>query len=142
MLKEKQKPAKDLIGKHKELLDELFDLSDKIGGEFSWNSGNFSFSENSKNDYEIPEFLKKNESKEIKTKENLSGLPFVDKPITKEQTENRNKLYTDIFLKKWGNDITQLFIKRNNFENILKKNNLEDMFKKKKFGELIKKLCK
>ena len=61
---------------------------------------------------------------------------------TKEQTENRNKLYTDIFLKKWGNDITQLFIKRNNFENILKKNNLEDMFKKKKFGELIKKLCK
>ena len=33
-LKEKQKPTKDLIGKHKELLDELFDLSDKIGGEY------------------------------------------------------------------------------------------------------------
>ena len=59
--------------------------SDKIGGEFSWNSGKFSFSENSGNDYEIPKFLSKNESKEIKIKENLSGLPFRDIPITKEQ---------------------------------------------------------
>ncbi len=59
--------------------------SEKIGGEFSWNSGKFSFSENSGNDYDIPEFLSKNKSKEIKTKENLSGLPFVDIPITKEQ---------------------------------------------------------
>ena len=59
--------------------------SDKIGGEFSWNSGKFSFSENSENDYEIPKFLSKNESKEIKIKENLSGLPFVDIPITREQ---------------------------------------------------------
>ena len=59
--------------------------SDKIGGEFSWNSGKFSFSENSGNDYEIPEFLLKNDSKKIKNKENLSGLPFVDIPITKEQ---------------------------------------------------------
>ena len=59
--------------------------SDKIGGELSWNSGKFSFSKNSENDYEIPEFLSKNESQEIKTKENLSGLPFVDIPITKEQ---------------------------------------------------------
>ena len=59
--------------------------SDKIGGELSWNSGKFSFSKNSKNDYEIPEFLSKNESQEIKTKETLSGLPFVDIPITKEQ---------------------------------------------------------
>ncbi len=59
--------------------------SDKIGGEFSWNSGKFSFTENSRNDYEIPEWLSKNKSKEIKTKENLSGLPFVDIPITKEQ---------------------------------------------------------
>ena len=59
--------------------------SDKIGGEFSWNSGKFSFSENSGNDYEIPEFLLKNDFKKIKNKENLSGLPFVDIPITKEQ---------------------------------------------------------
>ena len=59
--------------------------SEKIGGEFSWNSGKFSFSENSGNDYEIPKFLSKNESKEIKIKENLSGLPFVDIPITREQ---------------------------------------------------------
>ena len=59
--------------------------SDKIGGQFSWNSGKFSFSENSENNYEIPEFLSKNKAKEIKTKENLSGLPFVDISITKEQ---------------------------------------------------------
>ncbi len=59
--------------------------SDKIGGEFSWNSGKFSFSENSGNNYETSEFLSKNESKKIKIKENLSGLPFVDIPITKEQ---------------------------------------------------------
>ena len=59
--------------------------SDKIGGEFSWNSGKFSFTENSKNYNEIPEWLSKNKSKEIKTKENLSGLPFVDIPITREQ---------------------------------------------------------
>ena len=59
--------------------------SDKIGGELSWNSGKFSFTENSGNDYEIPKFLSKNQSKEIKTKENLSGLPFVDIPTTKEQ---------------------------------------------------------
>ena len=59
--------------------------SNKIGGEFSWNSGKFSFSENSKNDYEIPKFLSKNKSKEIKIKENLSGLPFRDIPITKKQ---------------------------------------------------------
>ena len=59
--------------------------SDKIGGQFSWNSGKFSFSKNSENNYEIPDFLSKNKSKEIKTKENLSGLPFVDIPITTEQ---------------------------------------------------------
>jgi len=56
--------------------------SDKIGGEFSWNSGKFSFTENYDN---IPEWLSNNKSEKIKTKENLSGLPFVDIPITKEQ---------------------------------------------------------
>ncbi len=70
--------------------------SDKIGGELSWNSGKFSFSKNSENDYEIPEFLSKNESQEIKTKENLSGLPFVDIPITKEQ----KKEIDDVMAKK------------------------------------------
>lgn len=74
--------------------------SDKIGGELSWNSGKFSFSKNSKNDYEIPEFLSKNQSKEIKTKENLSGLPFVDIPITKEQ----KKEIDDVMVK--GNKIS------------------------------------
>jgi len=72
--------------------------SDKIGGEFSWNSGKFSFSKNSKNDYEIPEFLSKNQSKEIKTKENLSGLPFVDIPITKEQKKEIDDVMNKISL--------------------------------------------
>ena len=70
--------------------------SDKIGGELSWNSGKFSFSKNSENDYEIPKFLSKNESQEIKTKENLSGLPFVDIQITKEQ----KKEIDDVMAKK------------------------------------------
>ena len=35
--------------------------SDKIGGELSWNSGKFSFTENSGNDYETPKFLKEEE---------------------------------------------------------------------------------
>jgi len=72
--------------------------SDKIGGELSWNSGKFSFSKNSKNDYEIPEFLSKNQSKEIKTKENLSGLPFVDIPITKEQKKEIDDVMNKISL--------------------------------------------
>ena len=61
---------------------------------------------------------------------------------TRKQTEERNKKYKDIFLKKWGHDMTQIFILRKDFENILKKENLEDLFKKGKFGELIRKLYK
>ena len=56
------------------------------------------------------------------------------------QTEKRNKTYTEVFLKKWGNDLTQLFILRKNFSNILKEKNLEELFKKGKFGDLIRKL--
>ena len=84
-----QKIEMDKVSKGTFLVKKRFikqlERSNKIGGEFSWNSGKFSFSENSKNDYEIPKFLSKNESKEIKIKENLSGLPFVDIPITREQ---------------------------------------------------------
>ena len=61
---------------------------------------------------------------------------------TREQTEERNKKYKDVFLKKWGHDMTQIFILRKDFESILKKENLEDLFKKGKFGELIRKLYK
>ena len=46
----------------------------------------------------------------------------------------------DIFLKKWGNDLTQIFILRKDFSNILEEKGLEDLFKKGKFGELIRKI--
>ena len=59
---------------------------------------------------------------------------------TTEETEKRNKTYTKVFLKKWGSDLTQLFILRKNFSNILKEKNLEELFKKGKFGDLIRKL--
>ena len=59
---------------------------------------------------------------------------------TRKQTEERNKKYTEVFLKKWGHDLTQIFILRKDFESILKKKNLEELFKKGKFGDLIRKL--
>ena len=68
------------------------------------------------------------------------GKSTWDGPETKDQIEDRNKLYIDVFFKKWGNDMTQIFIQRKNFESILIKKNLEDLFKKGKFGELIKRL--
>ena len=40
---------------------------------------------------------------------------------TRKQTEERNKKYTEVFLKKWGHDLTQIFILRKDFESILKK---------------------
>ena len=59
---------------------------------------------------------------------------------TRKQMEERNKKYTEVFLKKWGHDLTQIFILRKDFESILKKKNLEELFKKGKFGDLIRKL--
>ena len=59
---------------------------------------------------------------------------------TVPQTELRNKIYTDAFLKKWGSEMTQVFIIRKNFSNILNKKDLSDLFKQGKFGELIRKL--
>ena len=70
------------------------------------------------------------------------GKSTWDGPETKSQTEDRNKLYIETFFKKWGDDITQIFILRRDFESILIKKNLEDLFKKGKFGELIIKLHK
>ena len=61
---------------------------------------------------------------------------------TDTQTQKRNKLYTDEFLKKWGEDMTQIFILRKNFNEILYKKGLNDIFKEGKFGELIRKLTK
>ena len=59
---------------------------------------------------------------------------------TKDQVEKRNQLYTNAFLKKWGEEMTQLFIRRNNFLDILEKKGLTNIYKKGEFGELIRKL--
>ena len=59
---------------------------------------------------------------------------------TREQTEKRNKLYTQFFLKKWGTNMTQVFILRKDFNNILQEKKLENLFKRGQFNEIIKKL--
>ena len=61
---------------------------------------------------------------------------------TNIQTQKRNKLYTDEFLKKWGEDMTKIFILRRDFSEILYKRGLNNIFKEGKFGELIRKLIK
>ena len=61
---------------------------------------------------------------------------------TNSQIEKRNKLYTTAFLKKWGKDMTQIFILRKDFLNILHDKGLSNIFRQGKFGELIKKLIK
>ena len=43
-------------------------------------------------------------------------------------------------LKKWGEEITQVFIIRNNFLDILEKKGLTEIYKKGQFGELIRRL--
>ena len=52
---------------------------------------------------------------------------------TNSQIEKRNKLYTEAFLKKWGKEMTQIFIMRKNFSNILYEKNLNSIFKQGKF---------
>ena len=61
---------------------------------------------------------------------------------TNSQIEKRNKLYTKAFLKKWGKDMTQIFILRKNFSDILHDKNLNSIFKQGRFRELIKQLLK
>ena len=60
---------------------------------------------------------------------------------TRKQTEERNKKYTEVFLKKWGYDMTQIFILRKNFINILEERNNKHLFDKGKFGDLIREIC-
>jgi GT2 family glycosyltransferase len=57
---------------------------------------------------------------------------------TKEETEKRNDIYIKTFLNKWGKDMTQIFILRKDFLNILEKRNLNNLFKKGKFTQIIK----
>ena len=59
---------------------------------------------------------------------------------TSKQTEERNRAYTEAFLKKWGNELTQIFIIRKDFDNILLKKDLTNLFRQGEFGELIRKL--
>tara|TARA_Y100000590_G_C15533508_1_gene944095 strand:+ start:30 stop:902 length:873 start_codon:yes stop_codon:yes gene_type:complete len=59
---------------------------------------------------------------------------------TKDQINNRNKLYTETFLKKWGEEMTQIFILRKKFMEIIEKKNLLTIFKSGNFRQLIIKL--
>ena len=59
---------------------------------------------------------------------------------TQDEIERKNKIYTEVFKKKWGNELTQLFIIRKDFSNMLSNKDLEILFKKGKFGDLIRKL--
>ena len=61
---------------------------------------------------------------------------------TNSQIEERNKLYTEAFLKKWGKYMTQIFIVRKNFSDILHEKNLYSIFKQGRFRELITQLLK
>ena len=66
------------------------------------------------------------------------GKSTWDGAETPAQTQDRNKIYTDVFLKKWGNKLTQLFLIRKDFLDILEKDQLNDLYKKGKFGDLIR----
>jgi len=56
-----------------------------------------------------------------------------------QQMEKRNSAYTEAFLKKWGKELTQIFIIRKDFDKILIEKGLIDLFKQGRFGELIRK---
>ena len=68
------------------------------------------------------------------------GKSSWDGPETEQQIIERGKLYKEAFLKKWGNQITQIFINRKDFTQTLHEKGLDDFFNKGKFGELIRKL--
>ena len=59
---------------------------------------------------------------------------------TLSETEERNKIYTEVFLKKWGTKLTRIFLTRKDFLDILNDNKVEDLFKKGRFGDLIRKI--
>ena len=57
-----------------------------------------------------------------------------------DEIKVRDRKYTEVFLEKWGDDMTKIFILRNNFSEIIEKKGLSELFKKGKFGDLIRKL--
>jgi len=68
------------------------------------------------------------------------GKSTWDGAETELEVKERNEIYIKAFKKKWGDEMTQLFILRNNFSNILSSRGLEDLFKRGEFGELIRRL--
>ena len=61
---------------------------------------------------------------------------------TISEVRERDKKYTEVFLKKWGSEMTKIFILRKNFFEILEEKGLNEIYKKRKFSELIKRLLK
>ena len=61
---------------------------------------------------------------------------------TTNEVKERNRKYTEVFLKKWGDEMTKIFILRKDFIEIINKKGLEDIFKEGKFSELVKKILK
>ena len=59
---------------------------------------------------------------------------------TIEETNKRNNRYKEVFEKKWGKELTQIFISRKNFSEILEKKDLVTLHRENKYSELIKKL--
>jgi len=59
---------------------------------------------------------------------------------TKEETKDRDQSYTKVFLKKWGEDMTKIFILRKEFSHVLDKHKIHEIFKQGKFDQVIKKL--
>ena len=70
----------------------------------------------------------------------FNGKSSWDGGETKEETKNRDNSYTKVFSEKWGEEMTQIFILRKDFVNILDKYKLHELFKKGNFDRLIKKI--
>ena len=61
---------------------------------------------------------------------------------TASEIRERDRKYTEAFLKKWGNEMTKIFILRKSFFGIFEEKGLNELYKKGKFSELIKRLLK
>lgn len=57
-----------------------------------------------------------------------------------EETLNRNQLYEEVFLKKWGKDCFDFCLNGKNFEQVIKKYQFENLVNERKFSEVIKAL--
>ena len=61
---------------------------------------------------------------------------------TEEETKKRNKNNTAAFSKKWGKELTQIFILRKDFQNIIIDKGLNEILEKGRYGDLIRKLLR